>query len=63
MNEEPVMNTDPDNDPALAPSADSKAENRRKMRVGKGLVILLVGLAILAFILYLMIGFRAVSHA
>jgi len=56
------MNTDPDDDPALAPSVDSKAENRRKMKVGRGLVILLVCLAVLAFILYFMIGFRTVSH-
>jgi len=56
------MTTDPDDDPALAPSADSKAENRRKMNVGRGLVILIVCLAVLAFILYFMIGFRTVSH-
>jgi len=56
------MNIDPDDDPALAPSADSKAENRRKMNVGRGLVILIVCLAVLAFILYFMIGFRTVSH-
>jgi len=56
------MTNDPDKDPALAPSADSPPENRRKLRVGKGMMLFLLGIAILAFALYLLIGIRAVSH-
>ena len=56
------MTNNPDKDPALAPSADSPTENRRKLKVGKGMMLFLLGIAILAFALYLLVGLRAVSN-
>jgi hypothetical protein len=58
-----AMTEDTESEPALAPSADTPAENRRKIKVGKGLLVLIAGLAVLAFLLYLMIGIRVFSSA
>lgn len=57
------MTRNPDDDPALAPSADTRPEKRRKMAAGKGVLLFVAGLAILAFALYLLIGMRALSGA
>lgn len=36
----------------LAPSADTPAEKRRKVRIGKGFVVLICAFALAAFALY-----------
>ncbi len=57
------MTDNPDKEPAVAPSADPPAENRRKMTAGKGVLLLVIGIAALALVLYLLIGLRALSNA
>jgi hypothetical protein len=57
------MTDDPDDDPALAPSADTRGEKRRRLTAGKGVLLVIAGVAILAFALYLLIGVMTLSSA
>ncbi len=54
------MSSDPDSDPALAPSGDSPAENRQKQRFGRA--SLWVGAGIVAFVFYIGIGIYGGYH-
>ncbi|TCV74572.1 hypothetical protein EDE05_103329 [Neorhizobium sp. R1-B] len=49
----------PEDEPGLAPSADSHGQKVKKARAGKGLVLFIVGVAVAALLLYLTIGIYA----
>ncbi|MDX3925751.1 MAG: hypothetical protein QHC90_08065 [Shinella sp.] len=53
--------SDPDKDPALAPSADSSPRKERKLLAGKGLAWFIAGVAVAAFLIYLFIVFYGVT--
>jgi len=48
------MNANPE-DPMLAPSNDSPAQTKKKVNSGRGIVIFIGGVAVVAFCLYLFI--------
>lgn len=49
----------PEDEPGLAPSADSHGQKVKKARAGRGLVFFIAGVAIAALLLYLTIGIYA----
>jgi hypothetical protein len=49
----------PEDEPGLAPSADSRGQKVKKARAGRGLVLFIAGVAIAALLLYLAIGIYA----
>lgn len=57
------MPNDQKNDPALAPSADSPAQNRAKLRFGRAAIWIGIGIAIFAFVGYIGIGIYGGYHA
>lgn len=57
------MPNDPKTDPALAPSSDSTAQNRAKLRFGRAALWVGVGIAIFAFVFYIGIGIYGGYHA
>jgi hypothetical protein len=61
--EDTVMSSNPNSDPALAPSGDSPAENRQKLRFGRAALWVGAGIAIVAFVFYIGIGIYGGYHA
>jgi hypothetical protein len=57
------MADNPNTDPALAPSSDSPAQNRAKLRFGRAAIWVGVGIAIFAFVFYVGIGVYGGYHA
>lgn len=47
----------------LAPSADSEADKRRGLRLGKGVLLVIVGIAACAFALYTFIALYGILTA
>jgi len=57
------MSSNPNTDPALAPSGDSPAEDRKKLRFGRAAIWVGAGIAIAAFVFYVGIGIYGGYHA
>jgi len=57
------MPNDPNTDPSLAPSSDSPAQNRTKLRFGRAALWIGIGIAIFAFVGYISIGIYGGYHA
>jgi hypothetical protein len=57
------MSSNHNSDPAIAPSADSPAEDRQKLRFGRAAVWVGAGIAIVAFVFYIGIGIYGGHHA
>jgi uncharacterized BrkB/YihY/UPF0761 family membrane protein len=58
-----MTRTNSENDPSLAPSADSPTTNRKKLRIGRGALVVGVAIALAAFAFYIGLGVYAGYHA
>ncbi len=53
----------PEDEPGLSPSADSHSQKVRKARAGRGLIVFIIGIAVLALLVYITIGIYAAITA